>query len=325
MEILYVKMISANLRSLLCTFVDLVIVNLFFATVVLLSPMGSIYKPLYLEYCWLICAVYFLLSFIVFQTSKVLWQFFSIKELVKLIFSVGCFSIVIIALLSFSNSQLDKTTLVYFVFVSSSFLLVTLLIPRFIARYYYGFKTKKSGKLINEKNDTVKKRTIIVGAGQAGNKVLREIQDYPQNKYTVIGFVDDDKSKSSCCISGVSILGTTKKLNELIEIYNIDTLLLAIPSIKSKQRRDLVIGIKNTKVEIVTVPSIYELLNGNIDIAALRKIKIEDLLPRKPIQTDLSQVKEIISGKVVLLTGAGGSIGSELARQISSFNPTKLL
>jgi FlaA1/EpsC-like NDP-sugar epimerase len=286
--------------------------------------MGDVLKTIYIHSWWLICLIYFFLSFVVFQTSRVLWQFFSIKELIKLVLSVGCFSLTIIVIASFSNNQIPLLTLLYFVFIASSFLLVSLLAIRLLVRVLYGYKTKN---LFNKSDEgcNSKKRTIIVGAGQAGNKVLREIQDYPQNQYNVVGFVDDDSSKSNCCISGVPILGTTSKLNDLITKHQIDALLLAIPSIASKERRDLVIGIKDTHVEIVTVPGIYELLNGNIDISALRKVKIEDLLPRKPIQTDLSKVKDIISGKVVLLTGAGGSIGSELARQICNFKPEKLI
>ena len=170
-----------------------------------------------------------------------------------------------------------------------------------------------------------KKSTLIIGAGQAGHKILREIQDYAQNQYHVIGFIDDDPAKKNTVISGLPVLGNSSQMPSIIQKHCIQTIIFAIPSISNNRRREMIIQLAGTKVEIITVPGIYELLNKDLNLAALRSISIEDLLPRKPIQTDLTKVQEIIQDKIVLLTGAGGSIGSELARQISRFKPKQLI
>ncbi len=198
-------------------------------------------------------------------------------------------------------------------------------IPRFIKRViHFPLKRMQQCKRIHISGNE-KKSTLIIGAGQAGHKILREIQDYAQNQYHVIGFIDDDPAKKNTVISGLPVLGNSSQMPSIIQKHCIQTIIFAIPSISNNRRREMIIQLAGTKVEIITVPGIYELLNKDLNLAALRSISIEDLLPRKPIQTDLTKVQEIIQDKIVLLTGAGGSIGSELARQISRFKPKQLI
>jgi FlaA1/EpsC-like NDP-sugar epimerase len=282
-------------------------------------------KTAYLRFWIPLNLFYILLSMFVFQTSRHLWRFFSIVEYIKLIASVGTFSLFFLALLLFLHPETDFYTDFFITVLLFCLFIFALAVPRFIKRVlHFPIKRMRRCKRIPILNDS-KKTTLIIGAGQAGHKILREIHDYAQNHYHVVGFIDDDPTKKNTVISGVPVLGNSDVLPSMIVKHCVHTIIFAIPSISNNRRREMIIQLASTKVEIITVPGIYELLNKDLNLAALRKISIEDLLPRKPIQTDLAKVQEIIQGKVVLVTGAGGSIGSELARQISRFQPKQLI
>ena len=168
-------------------------------------------------------------------------------------------------------------------------------------------------------------RVLIVGAGEAGWLVLREIRKNPQLGLHAVGFVDDNLIKKGLNVNGVRILGTVEELPQLVEEQRVGQVLVAIPSATTAEMRYIVDVCRESQVEVLTLPGMYEMIAGSVQIQRFRPVQVEDLLAREPVQTDVSQVQQIVSGRRVLITGAGGSIGSELCRQVAECGPAKLL
>jgi len=166
---------------------------------------------------------------------------------------------------------------------------------------------------------------IIVGAGNTGEKILREINDNPRLKYYVVGYVDDDISKVRRSIHGIPILGMVDDLPGLVKKYEIKELLLSIPSATGDQMRRIVKLCEETGLPYKTLPGIGELIDGKVSIKVLRDVNYKDLLRRGPIQLDIPEIEGFIKDRRILVTGAGGSIGRELCRQIVRFFPDELI
>ena len=166
---------------------------------------------------------------------------------------------------------------------------------------------------------------MIMGAGKAGSMVVREIKRNPQLGMHVVGFLDDNSDKLNMVIHGVKVLGDRESIPILVKKYAIDEVILAMPSVHGKELRYIVNICEQCKVNVKIMPGLYELLNGSIGINQLRNVQIDDLLRREPIKTDLNSVRALIHGKKVMVTGGGGSIGSELCNQIFNFDPEELI
>lgn len=167
-------------------------------------------------------------------------------------------------------------------------------------------------------------RVLLVGAGQAGNLVAREIQQTSPN-VMAMGFVDDDRLKFRSRVQGVEVLGRTQDLPRLIQAYQVDEVILCIPSASDKDIRRILDLCKESRVKIKTMPALHELISGKVSIAKFRDIDIEDLLNRAPVSFDREATAAYVSGRVVMVTGAGGSIGAELCRQIATLGPSRLV
>jgi FlaA1/EpsC-like NDP-sugar epimerase len=165
---------------------------------------------------------------------------------------------------------------------------------------------------------------LVVGAGDAGSMILREIQANPSLGMHVIGIIDDDSSKRYMRMHGVSVLGDRYEIPAVAAKQRVDEAIIAMPTAPGKELRSIVQICESAGVPQRTIPAIYSLL-GNVDLSHLRKIEIEDLLRRDPIQTDTSTVQDLLRGRTVLVTGGGGSIGSELCRQILRSRPAELV
>ncbi len=166
---------------------------------------------------------------------------------------------------------------------------------------------------------------IIIGAGNTGEKILRELNDNPRLKYHVVGYVDDDPTKNMRSIHSKPILGKTNELPFLVEKYQIKELLLAIPSATGAQMRRIVQICDETGLPYKTLPGIGELIDGKVSIKVLRDVNYKDLLRREPVKLDIPEIEASIENRRILITGAGGSIGSELCRQIARFLPEELI
>ena len=169
------------------------------------------------------------------------------------------------------------------------------------------------------------KRIMIVGAGTSGSVILKEMTTSSLVNGCVVCFVDDDKNKAGKFLNGVPVAGNRNDIPRLAEEYRIDEIYIAIPSASAKERKAIIEICRETGCQVKILPGIYQLINGEVSIAKLRNVEIEDLLGRDPIRVNLDEIMSYVSGKVVLVTGGGGSIGSELCRQVASHNPKQLI
>jgi len=170
------------------------------------------------------------------------------------------------------------------------------------------------------------KEAVIVGAGDAGQLVVKEMQRSPALGYTAIGLLDDDPRKRNLRLHGVRVLGTTADLDHVIRDRRPDEVLIAIPSAPGQLRARIVETARALDVPVKTLPSLSDLVSGDADLARqLRPVEVEDVLGREPVEVDFPSISEYLKGEVVLVTGAGGSIGSELCRQIARVGPGKLV
>jgi FlaA1/EpsC-like NDP-sugar epimerase len=167
--------------------------------------------------------------------------------------------------------------------------------------------------------------TLIVGAGRAGNMIVRELKGNSSLGYHPVGFVDDDPSKKGVRLQGVKVLGTTSELPELIEKYHVSRILIATPSARGEEVRQIIDKCRASKVEFKILPPMAKLINGSVSVNQVRTVKIEDLLARDPVRLNLGEIGAKLQGKTIMITGAGGSIGSELVRQVAKFKPAKLI
>lgn len=169
------------------------------------------------------------------------------------------------------------------------------------------------------------KKVIIVGAGSAGNIILKEIQTSNKIRYNVVGFVDNDKNKIGTYISGVKVLGVPENIKLYADITDANLIIIAIPTASAKEIKRLSKLCLETNCETKILPGIYQMLDGEISVSRLRNVDVQDLLGREPINLNTDEIMGYIKGEVVLVTGGGGSIGSELCRQIASHEPKQLI
>jgi FlaA1/EpsC-like NDP-sugar epimerase len=170
------------------------------------------------------------------------------------------------------------------------------------------------------------KEVIVVGAGDAGQLVIREMQRSRQLGYTPIGIVDDDPRKKNLRVHGVRVLGTTEELPHILRDNKPDELLIAIPSASGEDRQKVVEIARRASVPVKTLPGLYELISDDDNLAGrIRPVQVEDVLGREPVEVDVAAISEYLAGETVLVTGAGGSIGSELCRQIARAGPGRLV
>lgn len=168
-------------------------------------------------------------------------------------------------------------------------------------------------------------RTLIVGAGEAGSMLLKEIRRHPHTAYNVVGFVDDDPEKKGMKLHGIPVLGATRHLKALIRMNDVEDVIIAMPSAGGKIIREIVSSYQNAHVTFRTLPSIGELIDGKLSVSQIKKVDIEDLLGRDPVVLDRGLIGNYLTGRHVLVTGAAGSIGSEICRQVAHFKPAKLI
>ena len=169
------------------------------------------------------------------------------------------------------------------------------------------------------------KRTLIIGAGDAGNLLLKEIRKQTSSPYNVVGFVDDDPGKRGLRLSGVRVLGGTNRLRALVKIHRVEEVIFAIPSGDGALMRRVIASCERAQARFKTLPGITAIIDGKVSVSQIKDVEIEDLLGRDPVVLDQTAIRNYLSDKRVLVTGAAGSIGSEICRQVARFNPAKLI
>lgn len=168
-------------------------------------------------------------------------------------------------------------------------------------------------------------RALIVGAGNAGVSLVQTLQHNPKLGLYAVGFIDDDPTKVGLRIRGIRVLGDRHSIPEVVRAFKIERVIIAMPTVAGKVIREIVDRCQLLGVSTSTLPSIHEILSGNARVESIREVKIEDLLRREPIKTDVEEVSHFLNGKRVLITGAGGSIGSEICRQVLQCGPAEVL
>lgn len=274
---------------------------------------------------WLIENLFFIILFFTFGIPFELWGFTSLREAFKislLVYSVKLASFPVY-LLFHQNWQFSLA-----VFIISAIIAFPLLImPRAIYRLLW--EKKKRTHTLREDQSEYKPRQrirlLIVGAGAAAEKVLREIEEHPELNYLVVGLVDDNKNKLGSTLRRKRVLGSIFDMPQIIERNRVQEVLIAMPSIKGDVFRRILVVLAPTQVKVKTLPGIWEMVDGIVSADAIRTVKVEDLLERDPIHTSVDQIGAYLKDQVVLVTGAGGSIGAELVRQIIPFKPALLL
>ena len=258
-------------------------------------------------------AVVVLLFAYITKLHTVSLRYASVTELVRV--AIIAFSLLIS--MSIVSLAEDKTSFSWCVVVSGIFFMLSCLVVA-------SFRIYKSVMLIVSKNDGGK-RILIVGAGVAGSMILREIQTSEKLCDIPVGFVDDDPYKIGSTILGVKVLGTCENITEIAKNTNADTIIIAIPSSDAKNIKRITQLCLQTKCDVKTLPGLYQLIDGEVSVSRLRDVDVQDLLGREPVKVNLDQVMGYIEEQVVLVTGGGGSIGSELCRQIANHNPKQLI
>jgi len=241
-----------------------------------------------------------------YQTYRQIWRYTSFREIIQLIKLVLLETVFFIAfILLFFRGTFPRS-----VFLLSPIIIFgIMIIPRFAIGYY----SERSFSIL--KKDT--KKALIVGAGDAGEKIYREINRHVELGYRVVGFVDDDARKINSHLHGIRVLGKVDKLPEIIKKKNIDTVVVAIPSAGRKIIQRVYDLVSPLKIETLVMPGIYELIGKKISFDILRPFKMEDLLTRDPVFFDMQKVADYFAEKRILITGACGSIGSEISRQLA--------
>ena len=261
-----------------------------------------------------------------FKQYRGWWRYVGISDLIGILRASFVSTLVIVVLwFAMGPSQLVRTNLppgtekpAEGVCIADMFATILLLggLRMVIRLYYEEFRTVEGGHL---------KRFLIVGAGDAGEALLREIHRMSKAQYEVIGFIDDDLVKQGTLIHGLPVLGTLEQLPKICEDRKIEEIAIAVPSATAAELRRVVQVCEGTKIRFRTVPSITDIASGKFSVSQIRDVDINDLLGREAVELDLDLIEAFAKDKTILVTGAGGSIGSEMCRQVCNLNPKLLL
>ncbi len=267
---------------------------------------------LYWYLCNLVTAAVFFLAFRLYSMSlRSVGIFDTLKVLAANLCILG---INIIYIFFFEQVCGVRTCILYAIMLT-----ILVLLIRFSKRIYV------ASKFMVNRSDEQKIRAMIVGGGDAGTMLIREIQTTNKIDYNPVCIVDDDPAKQGKSIGGVMVVGTTAQIKELAKEYEIKEILIAMPSVPKKKIQKIFDICKMTKCKVKILPGLYQIVSGAASVSSLRPVQIIDLLGREQIKVNLDEIVGYIEGRVVLITGGGGSIGSELCRQIAGHNPKQLI
>ena len=262
----------------------------------------------------IIVTIVALLSFLVFNLYNRIWKYASIDELISIVIATSFCSLTV----------LGYTFMMRQTFPRSIYMLFWLLLTTFIGGSRFIFRAFNGVTPMLRRSEGVR-NVMVIGAGEAGSMFFQEFKKHPDLKMKPVVIIDDDNNKHGMRIHGVKVFGGRHDIPEMVLRKNIKEIIIAMPSIDRLEIREIVNVCSQTKCKLRIVPGVYELLDGKVSIKRLRDVKIEDLLGREPVKVNLEEISGYIKNKVVLVTGGGGSIGSELCRQIARFQPKELL
>lgn len=254
-----------------------------------------------------------ILIFYILKLYNSLWEFASVSELVRI--TLGCFFSAVFYMVGMFMLHLTVPRS----FPAIYMLILCLLCGALRLSYRCVRRTRAGLRSEGEK------RTMLIGGGQAGAIALREFQTSPRSENKVVCIIDDSPNKVGSYLRGVKIVGGRSSIPAMAEKYDVDEIVLAIPSASRQEKLQILSYCHNTSCTLRTLPGICQLANGEVRIEQIREVDIEDLLGRETVKIDLDEVAAYITGKTVLVTGGGGSIGSELCRQAAAQRPKRLI
>ena len=282
-------------------------------------------SPIYIQQIKTVLLWIVPLKVLVFLSSGIyrgMWRYTSIRDFWLLARACLLSTLIILAVILYMSGFKGYSRSIFIVDGVLTFLLVggkLMAIRSYFARYANPIVREEIFPKVNYK------KVLIIGAGDAGEKILREIFENNQLHYRVIGFIDDDPQKKGRSIHGVPVLGNLGIITSILEEEDVKEILIAIPSANGDQIRNIVETCKDCSVSYKILPGMGELIDGRVSIKILRDISYEDLLGRPPVQLDATGIRGYLDGKTVLITGCGGSIGSELCRQVIKYQPSYLI
>ena len=300
-------------------------------TIIIMASIGALIArfdfsynsidAIYLESMYRYLPIHILTTVLIFYFCKMyhsLWKFISIHEL----------GYIILANIVSFFMQIAGFHLMQYPIPRSYFFLEILLQTVMVVGIRFSYRFCRYLKEAREQRfgcGEPQKRVMIIGAGDAGRAIIKEILDSRHLTMKVCCVIDDDCNKEGRYINGIPIIGDRSVILKNVEKYKIDKIILAIPSASKEERREILEICKMTKCELKTLPGMYQLIDGALNIGKLRDVEITDLLGRDPIQVNLDEIMGYVEQKVIMVTGGGGSIGSELCRQIAMYNPKQLI
>ncbi len=258
-----------------------------------------------------------LVVFYIFRLYDSLWAYAGEKEMQNLVMACVISGVLNAIGLQFFKSHTQPVPQSYYFLYT--FLLITFI---FISRFSYRFLRGQKHRAENRNNS---KAVMIIGAGEAGNAIIKEIITSNFSTMSIKCIIDDDSNKWGKYIQGIRVVGGRDRIVECADLYDIDEIIVAIPSVSRAEMKKLLDICKDTDCKLRSLPGMYQLVNGEVNVSRLRDVEVEDLLGRDPIAVNLDSIAGYVSDKVVMVTGGGGSIGSELCRQIASHKPKQLI
>lgn len=256
-----------------------------------------------------------LLIFWVFRLYHSLWQYASIAEVYRI--AEACITVEVVHFLS--NKMVGNMLPRSCYFNAAIYLIIAICASRFMYRMIRTVLNKY-------RNIKTSNNVMIIGAGEATNVIMREIQNssYLANS-NIACIIDDDRRKVGKYIRGVKVIGTRDKIKEAAKLYDIDEIIFAIPSASNEVKRDILNICKETDCTLKILPGVYQMVDGEVNVDSIRNVDVLDLLGRDPIEVDIESIMGYVKDKVIMVTGGGGSIGSELCRQLVSHKPKQLI
>lgn len=260
-----------------------------------------------------------------------LWKYAGMDELVKVVVAVVIASAMIIVYLELTQQFFPRS-----VYIISCNLNV-LFLGGIRVGYRYLRNLRKPGEfnvfVKNEKSSVMEEisghsgltKVMLIGCGDAGASMIKEMRSHPEYNKKMVVAIDDDPAKVGRRIAGVKIAGNRKDIKRIARKYGVDEIIIAIPSAPKREIQDIITECNKTRCKMKTLPALIDLINEKVSVSKLRNVDIEDLLGRDPVQVNLREISGYLEGKIVMITGGGGSIGSELCRQIARFHPRRLI
>ncbi|HPZ63590.1 MAG TPA: nucleoside-diphosphate sugar epimerase/dehydratase [Halanaerobiales bacterium] len=293
--------------------IDIILLNLALFISFILRFNGDVFNYLDFTYFMLISSIGLIILLFSNLYNRI-WQYASIGELLTI----------------FKVSALINLLLVFYIYISRSSFPRSVILINFMTEIFmlgalrFGLRLLKDYS-INNNLLVPRTRVLIIGAGDAGEIIIREMNKHPELGKKIIGLIDDDPGKADQLLHGVRVLGNRYDISMVINRYAVDEVIIAMPSARGKDIKEIYnLSIQND-VRVKIVPGVYELINGNVNLSQIREVKVEDLLGREQVKLDIKKIARDVEGRTVMVTGAGGSIGSELCRQIARFKPWRLL